>query len=176
VYFSGLAMLALQYRPRPAGWSRIGWELRLGGTLGRWGIVEEDEESSETTGEQRLGWARVLVEPGVVIAAHQRVGIGTGMGVGFSFPFRRSNTQITGDTLNFIWSPSLDGRFYIRQWVALMLQFRGVFGEKQFVNPPGSETTPVIDCTDPNNICEDEGTRRRRARSLITLFGVVFQF
>lgn len=180
VYFSGLAMLALQYRARAPGWSRIGWEARLGGTLGRWGILEDDEQTDATGEGERLGWARVLFEPGVVIAAHQRVGIGTGLGVGFSFPFRRSTNQITGDTLNFIWSPSLDGRFYIRNWVALMLQFRGVFGEKAFVDQGGEELQMTADgeCffpSDPGSIfpCPAE---RERARSLITLFGVVFQF
>jgi hypothetical protein len=183
VYFSGLGMLALQYRPRPAGWSRFGWELRLGGTLGRWGIIETDVETEEATGEQRLGWARVLAEPGVVFAAHQRVGIGAGMGLGFSFPFRRNNTQITGDTLNFIWSPSLDGRFYIRKWIALMLQFRGVFGEKAFeLATPGGDTQALPPCSpdlDPMvDMCTPTAaaTETAKARSLIVLFGVNFQF
>lgn len=181
VYFSGLGMLALQYRPRPPGWSRFGWELRLGGTLGRWGIIETDAETDETTGEQRLGWARVLMEPGVVFAAHQRVGIGTGIGLGFSFPFRRNNTQITGETLNFIWSPSLDGRFYIRKWVALMVQFRGVFGEKAFVNPGAEELMMTSDgqcffASDPSNVGDCPDTETEKARSLIVLFGVNFQF
>jgi hypothetical protein len=184
VYFSGLGMLALQYRPRPAGWSRFGWELRLGGTLGRWGILETDVETEEATGEQRLGWARVLAEPGVVFAAHQRVGVGAGMGLGFSFPFRRRSTEITGDTLNFIWSPSLDGRFYIRKWVALMLQFRGVFGERAFVNEDAQQLMMTLDpsddrcfyADDPGRLFMCPDTATEKARSLIVLFGVNFQF
>jgi hypothetical protein len=189
VYFSGLAMLALQYRPRPPGWARVGYEVRIGGTLGRWGFIENEataSSSAETTNqEQRLGWGRVLFEPGLVFAAHERVGVGAGLGLGFSFPFRRSETVVR-DSLNFIWSPSVDGRFYIRKWVALMVQFRGVFGEKAFA----VTRTPILEDTtnpnDPNPSLDDPTTqveaqtdevpRQARARSLLSLFGVVFQF
>jgi hypothetical protein len=94
-----------------------------------------------------------------------------GMGIGFSFPFRRS-PDLRGDALNFIWSPSIDGRFYIRNWLALMLQFRGIFGEKAFVTRTDQPTNPT-----GSNVPEvDPEVETPRARSLVTLFGVVFQF
>src|SRR5690606_10485093 len=104
VYFSALAQLALQFRARRPGWSRVGWELRVGGTLGRWGsrLVERGEPSDDDdmsgdgddmpsdtarTEEQlrAFGWARVMFEPGVVVAATHRIEVGSGFGVGFSF-------------------------------------------------------------------------------------------
>lgn len=178
VYFSGLAMLGLQYRPRKPGWARVGYEVRIGGTLGRWGIIQnEDGEASTdpdaTEGEQRLGWGRVMFEPGIVVAAHQRVGIGAGLGLGFSFPFRRSDTVLR-DSLNFIYSPSLDGRFYIRKWVALMLQFRGIFGEKAFLVTGAA--APAVNMGNANVNEDTQDFESARARSLLTLFGVVFQF
>jgi hypothetical protein len=142
--------------------------------------TDSSSEIVTTNQEQRLGWGRVLFEPGLVFAAHERLGIGAGIGLGFSFPFRRSNTLAT-DALNFIYSPSLDGRFYVKKYVALMLQFRGVFGEKAFINPADP---PVSDTTDGNGTANDPpettGTgnepRQEDARSLLTLFGVVFNF
>jgi hypothetical protein len=181
VYFSGLAMLALQYRPRPPGWARFGFELRVGGTLGRWGAsvdtaqdnAEPERNGTETDQEVRVfQWGRVLFEPGVVFAAHQRFGIGAGFGMGFSFPLR-SRDDLTGDNLNFIYSPSIDGRFYIRNWVALVLQFRGVFGESAF-----RVRTSTVAEDDPENppTAEDPRVEARRARSLLTVFGVMFGF
>lgn len=177
LYFAGLAMFAVQLRPRKPGLNRIGYELRAGGTLGSWGVplVEEgsdtdppmgtvEGESSSTSqeaGEARIGWARILVEPGAVASIHERIAVGAGFGMGFSLPYRGAD-DITGDTLNFIYSPNLDFRFRLRRWLRLVVQFRGVFGEKEFERP-----------------AEDEGNRPKpgdRAQSLLVLGGLQAQF
>jgi hypothetical protein len=185
VYFSALGQFALQFRARRPGWSRVGWDLRVGGTLGRWGsrLVEGSETTTDqpsdtatTTSDEQLrafGWARVFFEPGVVVAATHRIEVGSGFGLGFSFPIRQDE-DLTGDRINFIWTPSIDTRYKIRRWAALMLQFRGVFGERAFTvtgipqstGTGGSGTPPS---TDPSKDPD-------KARSLLILFGTAFSF
>jgi hypothetical protein len=185
VYFSALGQLGLQFRSRKPGWSRVGWELRVGGTLGRWGsrLVEEQEtpeeelpeegagETPTTTTDEQLrafGWARVMFEPGVVVAATHRIEVGTGFGVGFSFPIRQDE-DLTGDRINFIWTPSIDARYKIRRWAALMLQFRGVFGERAFTVTGVQPSTDSGATADPSKDAD-------KARSLLILFGTAFSF
>lgn len=183
VYFSGLGQFALQFRARKPGWSRVGWDIRVGGTLGRWGsrLVEEVEQPTEMTegemaeGEpatdeqlRAFGWARVFAEPGVVVSATHRIEVGGGFGVGFSFPIRE-DVDLTGDRINFIWTPALDVRYKIRRWASLMLQFRGVFGERAFtvtgVAPDTSDgSTPMVD------------QEVAKARSLLVFFGTALSF
>ncbi len=180
IYFSGLAMFAVQVRPRRPNWNRVGFEMRAGGTLGSWGVPLVDDTSdaddpamrpldddatassaSNDGGEARIGWARVLFEPGVVLSLHERIALGGGFGMGFSLPYRGAD-DITGDTLNFIVSPNLDLRFRLRRWLRLVVQFRGVFGEKEFERP-----------------AEDEGNQPQpgdRAQSLLILGGLQAQF
>ncbi|MEX1362997.1 MAG: hypothetical protein AB1Z98_07720 [Nannocystaceae bacterium] len=178
VYFSALGQFALQFRARKPGWSRVGWDLRVGGTLGRWGsrLVEEettqpsDVGGTETTQDDQLrafGWARVMFEPGVVVAATHRIEVGGGFGMGFSFPIRRDE-DLTGDRINFIWTPSLDARYKIRRWASLMLQFRPIFGERAFTG-----TTTTTTTTSDQTMVD---TRAARARSLLVLFGTAFSF
>ncbi|MCA9651885.1 MAG: hypothetical protein H6712_28735 [Myxococcales bacterium] len=183
VYFSALGQFALQFRARKPGWSRVGWDLRVGGTLGRWGsrLVEAADEdttstandpvrggtTTDTTADEQLrafGWARVIFEPGLVVAATHRIEVGTGFGMGFSFPIRR-NEDLTGDRINLIWTPSLDARYKIRRWASLMLQFRPIFGERAFTTTQSSDSTePTVD------------TQQAKARSLLVLFGTAFSF
>ncbi|MCX4240065.1 hypothetical protein [Paraliomyxa miuraensis] len=179
VYFSALGQLALQFRARKPGWSRVGWELRMGGTLGRWGsrlvergTTDEDQPSDTTTTQtdeqlRAFGWARVMFEPGIVVAGTSRIEVGSGFGLGFSFPIRQDE-DLTGDRINFIWTPSLDARYKVRRWAALMLQFRGVFGERAFT-VPGSTFTGTMG-EDP---LEPE---EAKARSLLVLFGTALSF
>lgn len=183
VYFSALGQFALQFRARKPGWSRVGWDLRVGGTLGRWGsrLVEEETvepvdvgDPSTTTDDQlrAFGWARVMFEPGLVVAATHRIEVGTGFGLGFSFPIRR-NEDLTGDRINLIWTPSLDTRYKIRRWASLMLQFRPIFGERAF--------TAVSQGTDDTGTTPTSGTTQtmegtQKARSLLVLFGTAFSF
>lgn len=185
VYFSALGQLALQFRARRPSWSRVGWELRVGGTLGRWGsrlvegtetITEQPSDTGTAADEQlrAFGWARVFAEPGVVVALTPRIETGAGFGAGFSFPIRQDE-DLTGDRINFIWTPSLDARYKIRRWAALMLQFRGVFGERAFtvtgVAPTTGGTTGDMEPTDIS-----PSTDVAKARSLLVLFGTAFSF
>ncbi|MEM7153071.1 MAG: hypothetical protein AAF799_09515 [Myxococcota bacterium] len=179
VYFSALGQFALQFRARNPKWARVGWDLRVGGTLGRWGsrLVEEEpvepsDVGAETTTDEQLrafGWARVFFEPGLVVAATSRIEVGAGFGLGFSFPIR-SNEDLTGDRINFIITPSLDTRYRIRRWVSLMLQFRPVFGERAFTGV--TQGTTVSDGTQQTMT----DTQEARAQSLLVLFGTAFSF
>ncbi len=156
LYFSGLGMFAIEVRPRKPKLSRLAVEFRVGGTLGRYGVTTE-ETTTEETSRRDTGWARLLVEPGLVYSAHQRVAIGVGLGMGVSLPFR-SQQDIVGDRLRFIASPNLDLRFRVRRWIKLVVQFRGVLNEQPFKQGGGS--------IDPN----------ARAGSFIALFGLQATF
>lgn len=160
LYFSGLGMFGVQFRPRRIGWNRLGFEIRAGGTLGQWATTttEATQQSSTDRQETRFGWARILFETGLMVSAHPRIAVGAGFGLGFSLPFRDEEQDLTSGNLNFIWTPSLETRFRLRRWLALTIQFRGVFGEQAFTR---DGTAPV------------EG---QRARSLLTLFGLTTTF
>lgn len=190
VYFNGLGMFAVRFRPRARGWNRIGFEARFGGTLGRWGetTVTEDEEDAlpdpdelqveedgATEEFRAFGWARVMFEPGVVVAVHDRFGLGSGFGLGFSFPIREQQ-DLTGDRISFIWSPSLDGRFYIRPWFALMLQFRAVFGDPGFLTSASDLQSEQSPMTGEDTAPPELETDILKARSLLATFGVVASF
>ncbi len=182
VYFSALGQFALQFRARRPGWARVGWDLRVGGTLGRWGsrLVESDTSTDPTPADETttpdeqlraFGWARVFFEPGAVVAVTHRIEVGGGFGAGFSFPIRQDE-DLTGDRINFIWTPSVDARYKIRRWAALMLQFRGVFGERAFtVTGEPTTTTTGASATEA-----DPSTDVAKARSLLVLFGTTFSF
>lgn len=183
IYFSGLGMFAVQYRSRRPHWRRLGFEVRVGGTLGQWATTvtqsgdadmnpaetppsrAEDEPlsgqttSPRTSSVRRFGWARVLFEPGIVVSAHSRVALGAGLGVGFSLPFRNER-DLTNESFKFIWSPNVDLRFRLRNWVRLVIQFRGVFGENAFTRDDSTEAS----------------NRAARARSLLSLFGLQASF
>lgn len=168
LYFSGLGMFAIEIRPRPPKLARLAVELRVGGTLGRYGtVVDADEEppvdgeteDTDATTASDTGWARLLFEPGIVISAHQRVAIGTGLGLGVALPFR-SREDLFGDGLRFIVSPNVDLRFRIRKYLKLVLQFRGVLNE-QLIKQGKPEGEPEPD---------------DRAGSFMTLFGLQATF
>lgn len=134
VYFSGLGMFALEIRPRKPRFSRLGPEIRFGGTLGLFASTVPDEDGNAIT--QKVGWARVLVEPGLVFSVSERFGLGTGFGLGMALPFR-SSENLVGNRISFIYSPNIDFRFRVRRWLKLMLQFRGVLNEQPFAQGPG---------------------------------------
>jgi hypothetical protein len=168
LYFNTLAMLAIQVRPRKPKLNRLAFEGRIGGTLGRWGRrqIEFDEDGDATVNEisdRPLGHARVLFEPGLVFSAHERIAVGAGFGLGFSLPLRQDE-ELTGQRFQFVYSPNIDFRFRLRSWLRLIVQFRGVFGEKPFLPP---------------DIALGGATLRREdvnAWSLLALFGVQVSF
>jgi hypothetical protein len=183
LYFSGLGMFGVEIRPRNPKWSRLALEMRVGGTLGRYGVTTEEtieeEEEDDTQGAERTpdgdadaedttdiatdtarrdtGWARLLLEPVLVISAHQRIAIGTGLGLGVSLPFR-SREDVVGNRVRFIASPSVDFRFRVRRWIKLVVQFRGVLNEQPFAQGGNK--------IDPN----------AKAASFMTLLGVQATF
>jgi hypothetical protein len=171
-------MAMVELRSRKPGWQRVGWEIRAGGTLGTWGKIDEDDDDAD----ERIGWARILpFEPGALISLHERFGLGVGLGLGFSLPFR-DDQELTGDRLNFIWSPNIDFRVRIaRRWRAVM-QFRGMFGEKAFIVTTASqaaadEAPTVLLSSHTGNASRMEDDRRNEtARSLLFLFGVQASF
>jgi len=159
LYFSGLGMFAIEIRPRKPKASRIAIEARFGGTLGRYGTVERvGSDSSETAGAN-TGWARVLLEPGLVFSAHQRIAIGTGLGLGVALPFR-TRENIVSDGLAFIVSPNVDLRFRVRKWIKLVVQFRGVLNEQ-----------PIKQGDPSRDVQADDS-----AGSFMTLFGLQATF
>jgi hypothetical protein len=168
VYFSGLGMFALEIRPRKPKFSRIAFEARFGGTLGRYATTVDPVDPNPGDGGPKpipqantdtVGWARLLAEPGLVVSAHERVAVGFGFGLGMALPFR-SNQNLVGDRLRFIYSPNVDLRFRVRRWLKLVLQFRGVLNEQAFEQG------------DPSGVPPDDAW----AGSFITLFGVQASF
>ncbi|MBX7083756.1 MAG: hypothetical protein K1X88_31390 [Nannocystaceae bacterium] len=160
LYFSGLGMFAIELRPRKPKLSRLAVEFRMGGTLGRYAVVKRGDEDTTTSTSRDTGWARLLFEPGLVFAAHQRLAIGVGLGLGMSLPFRRQE-DIASDRLRFIASPNFDFRFRVRRWLRLVLQFRGVVHEQPFqLGTPSDPFSPKHDT----------------AGSFITLAGVQASF
>jgi hypothetical protein len=154
VYFSGLGMFAVEIRPRQPKFGRLAVELRFGGTLGRYATTEQPETEQEEimfNGALRnkpdaamaadaaaneaqtrsVGWARLLGEPGLVVSLHQRFAIGTGFGLGIALPFR-TNENLLGDRIRFIYSPNVDFRFRINKYLKVLLQLRGILNEQPF--------------------------------------------
>jgi hypothetical protein len=181
LYFSGLGMFAIEIRPRPPRLARLAVEVRVGGTLGRYGtVVRTDEEPVEQVDDPATacdesepgdcetttsatgsdtGWARLLLEPGLVVSAHQRVAIGMGLGLGVALPFR-SREDLFGDGLGFIVSPNVDLRFRIRKYLKLVVQLRGVLNEQLIAQGDPSEDPKPDD----------------RAGSFMSLFGLQATF
>lgn len=182
IYFTGLGMFGVEIRPRRGPLSnRFAAEMRVGMTLGTWGVTEQEEQTiteppgrippgqEETTTteetvdkETRIGWARVLFEPGMSVSLHERVALGVAFGLGFSLPFRQREAELTGASLNFIYSPNAELRFRLRRWLRLILQFRYMGGERGFRIPAGSTASD-----------EPESPV---AQSFIVLAGLQFKF
>ncbi len=128
------------------------------------GATATDGESTDDSQTRAGGWARVLAEPGLVISAHQRVAVGMGFGLGMALPFR-SNEDVVGDRIRFIYSPNVDVRFRVRKWLKLILQFRGVLNEQAFRQGDFTGRDP-----------QPKPTTKDWAGSFITLFGVQMSF
>lgn len=163
LFFSGMAQLAAQFRPRRAPASRFAPEIRLTATIGQWGLTDVSEVDADRF--KSFAWARVLLGPGLVFDAFSRVAFSASFDLGTSFPIRRPE-ELVNERLNFIYSPSLGARFRVRRRVSIVLQTRGIFGEKSFRSSADS------DMPDPSEDTLDTES----AISLLISTGVVVGF
>jgi hypothetical protein len=157
-----LGQLAANFRPRDPRFARLAFEMRIGGTLGQWGFYGPgsigDDERRVTS---KVAWARLLFEPALVVDVVPPLSFSFGFGVGGSWPINNRDLRQT-DRFNFVLSPSIDARFAIRRWVALVIQGRAMLRERSVVavdvvgNQARVEQFPNV--------------------SLIGLYGVVFSF
>jgi len=162
IYFTGLAQLGANFRPRDPRWARIAFEMRLVGTIGQWGYFGPgsigDQPRRVTT---KLPWARLLFEPAVIIDVVPPLAIGLGFGVGGAWPINNRDYVHTG-RYDFVLSPNIDARFVIRRWVALVIQGRAMIRE---------QTSVAVEIV---------GTNARVERfpnvSLLGLYGALFSF
>jgi hypothetical protein len=145
VHFIIIGQLAANFRPRNPRWARVAYELRIGGTVGQWGYfgpgsVAEDPRRVTN----KVAWARLLVEPGVVIDVVPPLAIGLGFGVGASWPIENSQIANTG-RFPLVLSPSLDLRFALRRWVSILLQGRMMLRERTNVAVDIAGDQPVFE-------------------------------
>ena len=150
VHFVVIGQLAANFRPRNPRFARVAYELRIGGTVGQWGYfgpgsVGEDPRRATN----KVAWARLLIEPGVVIDVVPPLAIGIGFGVGTSWPI--DNKEVVNTSrYPIVLSPSLDLRFAIRRWLAVVLQGRLMLLEGTNVatdiigDQPVYETFPAV--------------------------------
>ncbi|MGB1017359.1 MAG: hypothetical protein ACPG4T_24695, partial [Nannocystaceae bacterium] len=110
---------------------------------------------------RKLPWIRFMFEPAMVVDILPPVAVSLGLGIGASWPLRTADLQHTNRFPIFV-APSLDARFAIRKWIALMVQGRVIFGER----------TQAI-------IADDAMVAERRELTTITLvglYGLLFSF
>ena len=162
VHFIVLGQIAANFRPRDPRFARVAYELRIGGTIGQWGYfgpgsIGEDPRRPTS----KLAWVRLLFEPAVVVDVLPVLAFSAGLGIGGSWPIKASDQEIT-DRFSFILSPSLDVRFSIRRWIALVLQGRAFFRERSAVATSINGSEPVYESF-PN-------------LSLVGLYGVELRF
>ena len=162
VYFVVQGQLAANFRPRNPRWSRVAYEIRIGGTVGQWGYYGPGNigESSRRV-SNKVPWARLLFEPAVVVDVIPPLAVGVGVGVGGSWPINNRDIANT-NRFPLIVSPSLDLRFAIRRWVSLVLQGRVIFGEETQI-----ATEIIADLVRYNHFPNV---------SLIGLYGIQFSF
>lgn len=133
VHFVALGQLAANFQPRDPRFARVAYELRIGGTLGQWGYFGPGSAGdTPRLVTDKLAWARVLFEPAVVVEVLPVLAFSVGFGVGGSWPIRARDQSVT-KRFDFVLSPSIDVRFTLRRWIALVLQGRAFFREQSAV-------------------------------------------
>ncbi|EDM76956.1 hypothetical protein PPSIR1_13120 [Plesiocystis pacifica SIR-1] len=161
-YFTALATLGANFRPRNPRWSRVAYEARIGGSIGQWGFYGPgsllDEERRVTT---KLPWARLLFEAGVVVDVISPLSLAASFGVGGSWPINNTDVAQT-DRFAFVLSPSAEARFAIRRWISLVVQGRAVFRERTQIAIGLNNNTPIV--------------RSFPNVSLLGLYGLQFSF
>jgi len=163
VYFMGMGQFAGVFRPRRPGWSRLAVELRGVATIGQWGSVEDYGDVAEDAQFKNFTWARFLFEPAVAFDAMHRLALAVGAGIGTSWPVNRAEGR-TGKGFTFIGSPSFDARLKVSDRTAVLLQLRGIFGEK--------EIAEVV----PDDEQQDTEQKSYTAYSLVTFVGALISF
>jgi len=129
-YFLGQGQLAANFRPRNPKYARFSGELRLGGAIGQWGYYGADTLTDDPRSvDRKLAWVRFMFEPAMVVDIVPPVAVSVGLAIGASWPIRIADLQHTNRFPIFV-APSLDARFAIRKWIALMVQGRVIFGER----------------------------------------------
>jgi hypothetical protein len=162
IYFTAIGQLAANFRPRDPRFARVAYELRIGGTVGQWGYYGPGslgEDPRRVT--SKVAWARLLFEPAVVVDVVPPLALSFGFGVGGSWPINNREFANTS-RFDFVLSPSLDARFAIRRWVALVVQGRAMVRERSIV------ATEVVGTV--------SRTQSFANVSLLGLYGVVFSF
>lgn len=160
VYFVGQLQIAANFRPRSPRFARLAGEVRLGGTLGQWGYFGlETINDDPRRVDEKLAWARFLVEPALVVDIVHPVMMSAGVAVGSSWPLASDGVAKT-NRFALVVAPSLDIRFKIRKWLAFVAQGRVFFGE-----------------TTVANLAELDGSRRELTTySLTGVYGLLFSF
>lgn len=133
VHFLVLGQLAASFRPRDPRFARIAGQLRIGGTVGQWGYwgpgsIGDDPRRITS----KIAWVRLLVEPAIVVDVLPILAFSAGLGIGGSWPIKASDQEIT-ERFRMVLSPSLDARFTIRRWIALVVQGRLFLRERSAV-------------------------------------------
>lgn len=129
VFFTGLAMLAAEFRARKPALARFAGEIRLGATAGQWGFFGTDTVSEPVRRVRpQIAWVRFLAEPAFVVNLTDGVRLTTGLGIGSAWPARPSLVRDT-DTFRAILSPSIDVRVRVRPRIHFVAQTRGFFRE-----------------------------------------------
>ena len=162
IYFAAVGQLAANFRPRDPRYSRVAYELRIGGTIGQWGYFGPgsigDDPRRVTT---KIAWSRLLFEPAVVVDVVAPLSLSFGFGVGTSWPINSSELANT-DRFSWVLSPSADARLAIRRWISLVLQGRVLLRE---------QTAVAVDI-----VGSEPRYERFNNVSLLGVYGVQFNF
>jgi hypothetical protein len=129
VFFTGLTMLAAEFRARKPALARFAGEIRLGATAGQWGYFGADTVADPVRRVRpQIAWVRFIAEPAFVVNLTDGVRLTTGLGIGSAWPARPSLVRET-DTFRAVLSPSVDVRVRVRPRIHFVVQTRGFFRE-----------------------------------------------
>jgi hypothetical protein len=105
-------------------------------------------------------------EGGIVISLHKHIALGTALGLGVSLPIRQTSAA-SQNLLRFIYSPSIDARVRLSRHFRLVLQLRGIFGERAITEKEEDTTAGMMSALEQSDAS---------AQSLLGLLGVQASF